>query len=108
MLTDVDLKKIMQTLDDFQTRHATINSSIEDAYRIGNQLQSFIEKQIIIDYHLMGKQETLEKEYPHLIPKAKKFIGFERYFDLSAHPFGVPLDPDHPTFDNLIKKQKAI
>lgn len=50
----------MGTLDEFQTRHATIQNSIEDAYRVGNQLQSFIEKQVIIDYNLMGKQELLE------------------------------------------------
>lgn len=44
----------MQTLDEFQTRHATITESIEDTYRIGNKLMDFIEKQIIIDYHLKG------------------------------------------------------
>lgn len=60
----------MQTLDEFQTRHATITDSINDTYMIGNKLLDFIEKQIIIDYHLMGKQEKLEKNYPNLIKKA--------------------------------------
>lgn len=74
----------MQTVDEFQTRHATITDSIESAYRIGNKLQSFIERQIIIDYFLMGKSEKLEKKYPHLVPIAKKFLGFQDYFELSS------------------------
>ena len=88
----------MQKVDEFQTRHATINESITSTYRIGNQLQSFIEKQIIIDYHIMGKQEKLETDYPHLIKKAKKFLGFESYFELKSQPSGVPLDNQHPLF----------
>jgi hypothetical protein len=60
----------MHTLDEFQTRHATINESIENTYRIGNKLLSYIEKQIIIDYHLMGKQDKLIKQYPELKKKA--------------------------------------
>lgn len=68
----------------------------------------FIEKQIIIDYHLMGKQELLEKQYPHLIPKAKKFLGFECFFDLSSQPFGLQLTPANPHFNEIMKKHKEI
>jgi len=64
------LQKIMQTLDEFQTRHATITDSIENTYRIGNKLLDFLEKQIIIDYFLMGKNEILEKQFPQLTKKA--------------------------------------
>jgi hypothetical protein len=60
----------MQTLDEFQTRHATITDSIENTYRIGNKLLDFLEKQIIIDYFLMGKNEILEKQFPQLTKKA--------------------------------------
>lgn len=92
ILTDEDLYNIMHSLDEFQTRHATITESIQETYRIGNKLMDFIEKQIIIDYHLMGKQEKLEKEYPNLVHKAKKLLGHEMFFDLSSHPYGMPLD----------------
>lgn len=54
-MNDGDLKKTMQVLDEFKTRHATITQSIEETYRIGNRLLDFLEKQIIIDYHLRGE-----------------------------------------------------
>jgi len=98
----------MQVLDEFHTRHATINQSINDTYRIGNKLLEFIEKQVIIDYHLMGKQEKLEKEYPELVKKAQKFLGFETFYELSSQPYGLPMDSSHPEFHKLIKLQKVI
>ena len=55
MFSAEDLDKVMDALDEFHTRHKTIEEDIEASYRIGNHLQSFIEKQVIIDYHLMGK-----------------------------------------------------
>ena len=84
LLNDQDLKKTMQVLDEFKTRHATITQSIEETYRIGNRLLDFLEKQIIIDYHFRGEQENLLKEFPHLADKAKKFLGFELFFELSV------------------------
>ena len=44
LLTDEDLKKTMQVLDEFKTRHATITQSIGETYRIGNRLLDFLEK----------------------------------------------------------------
>lgn len=44
MFTKEDVEKVMDTLDEFQTRHSTIEDSIEASYMIGNQLRSFIER----------------------------------------------------------------
>jgi len=38
-------------------------------------LLDYVEKQVIIDYHLKGQQEKMEKEYPKLAKKAKKWFG---------------------------------
>lgn len=108
MFNDEDLERVMDTLDEFKQRHKTIQDSIEDAYRIGNQLQGFVEKQIIIDYHLMGKQDILEKKYPELMKQAKKFLGYEAFYELQSWPFGVPLEPSHDLYKVLIKKQQLI
>ena len=108
LLTDEDLKKTMQVLDEFKTRHATITQSIEETYRIGNRLLDFLEKQIIIDYHLRGDQEKLLAEFPHLTDKAKKFLGFELFFELSVQPDGIPLSNVDPKYQDLMKKQKMI
>lgn len=108
LLTDEDLKKTMQVLDEFKTRHATITQSIEETYRIGNRLLDFLEKQIIIDYHLRGEQENLISEFPHLSDKAKKFLGFELFFELSVQPDGIPMSNSDPNYSELMKKQKII
>lgn len=44
LLTDEDLERTMQVLDEFKTRHATITQSIEETYRIGNRLLDYLEK----------------------------------------------------------------
>ena len=44
----------------------------------------YLEKQIIIDYHLRGEQTELEKEHPDIAEKAKKYLGFEFYYELST------------------------
>jgi len=108
LLTDDDLKKTMQVLDEFKTRHATITQSIEETYRIGNRLLDFLEKQIIIDYHLRGDQDKLIAEFPHLADKAKKFLGFELFFELSVQPDGIPMSASDPNYAALMKKQKMI
>lgn len=54
-MDDSDLKRMKHVVDEFKTRHATITNSIENTYFIGNKLLDYIEKQIIIDYHLKGK-----------------------------------------------------
>jgi hypothetical protein len=74
---------MMDVVNDFRTRHSTITDSINDAYRIGNQLLDYVEKQVIIDYHLKGQQGKMEEREPKLVPKAKKWMGMQMYFDLS-------------------------
>ena len=65
----------MHVVDEFKTRHTTITDSINDTYRIGNKLLDYVEKQVIIDFHLKGKQAYMEEKYPKLTEKAKKFLG---------------------------------
>ncbi len=42
-------------LDEFETRHKTLSDKIEQTYRVGNLMLDYLEKQIIIDYHLRGE-----------------------------------------------------
>jgi len=58
-------------LDEFETRHKTMSDKIEHTYRIGNLMLDFLEKQIILDYHLRGEQADLEKEHPELAELGK-------------------------------------
>lgn len=44
----------------------------------------YLEKQIIIDYHLRGEQAEMEKNHTELAEKAKKYLGFELYYELSG------------------------
>ena len=57
-------------------------------------MMDYLEKQIIIDYHLRGEQAELEKEHPEIAEKAKKYLGFEFYYELSTQEAGKPLDPE--------------
>jgi hypothetical protein len=38
---------------------------------------------MILSYHFRGEQDVFEKDFPGLVDKAKKFIGFELYYALS-------------------------
>ena len=84
-LNDEDMRMMIDVHEDFLTRHTTIKTSINDTYRIGNQLLDYVEKQMIIDYHLRGDQSRLEEEFPDIAKKAKKFLGYETYFELSLN-----------------------
>lgn len=60
---------------------------------------------MIIDYHLRGDQRRLEKEFPEIAKKAKHYLGYEVYFELSlTQVAGVPMDPSDPLHDVLMKK----
>jgi len=52
----------------------------------------------------------LEKEYPHLAEKAKKWLGYEFYYDLSvATHHGEPLYITHyDHYKVIMKKQDEI
>ena len=79
-----DLVLYTMILDEFQTRHQTLSDKINETYKIGNFMLDYLEKQIIIDYHLRGEQTELEKEHPDLAEKAKKYRGCEFYYELST------------------------
>lgn len=75
-------------MDEFETRHKTLSDKIEHTYTIGNLVKDYLEKQIILDYHLRGQQNILEKEHKELAEKAKKYLGHTLYYDLAKqeHP----------------------
>ena len=110
LMTDNDLKKTIHLIEDFKKRHQTITESIGETYKIGNRLLTYLQKQIIIDYHLRGEQDILEKEHPNLADIAKKWLGHEFYYDLSvATAHGEPLFITHyDHFQTLMKKQDEI
>lgn len=49
---------------------------------------------------MRGEQAELEKEHPEVAEKAKKYLGFELYYELSNK--NKPLEPESPEFKNLI------
>lgn len=109
------MTKLITSVDEFKTRHATIKKNIAETYRIGNRLLDFLEKQVIIDYHLRGESEKLTADFPDLAEKAKKFLGYELYTDLAvkqstdgANKHYVPLDSSDPHFQQLLAKQQDI
>ena len=42
-------------MDEFKTRHKTLSDEIEATYKIGNFMLDYLEKQMILDYHLRGE-----------------------------------------------------
>lgn len=44
----------------------------------------------------------MEKEHPDLAEKAKKYLGFELYYELTKES-GKPLAKDNPFFEPLMK-----
>jgi hypothetical protein len=114
LFNDQDLVKTMTRVDEFTTRHATIKDNIAATYRIGNRLLDYLEKQVIIDFHLKGEHERLDKEYPELADKAKKFLGYEIYTELAVKQSGgkegvyVPMEPTDHLFKVLLDKQADI
>jgi hypothetical protein len=90
-------------LDEFETRHKTMSDKIEHTYRIGNLMLDFLEKQIILDYHLRGEQADLEKEHAELAELGKTYLGYELYYEFSSLPAGKPLEQDDPVYKKLIR-----
>jgi hypothetical protein len=43
-LRDEEMRMMLAVHEDFLTRHTTIKNSINDTYRIGNQLLDYVEK----------------------------------------------------------------
>lgn len=105
MFTKNDLVLYTMLLEEFETRHKTLSDKIEETYRIGNLMLDYLEKQIILDYHLRGEQDELEKEHPELAEKAKKYLGFELYY--SQPEEGKPLK-DTSTFKSIMEKVEEL
>ena len=94
----------MHLVDEFKTRHSTINQSINETYNIGNKLLSYLEKQVIIDYLIQGKIKDLETRYPDLVKKAMRLVGFEMYYEIKVMETDEPLDTHHPWYIILMEK----
>ena len=65
------------------------------AYKMGNKMLTYLEKQIILDFHFRGDQDIFELDYPHLKEKAIKYFGAVLYYDLSPKT-GTPLKKEDP------------
>jgi len=74
-----ELHNHYKALDEFKTRHRSINERIHETKYLGNKLQDYFEKQRILDFHLRGDQVSFEAEYPELVEKARKFLGGQIY-----------------------------
>jgi len=72
-------------------------------------MSDYLEKQIILDYHFRGEQDSFEQDYEHLKQKAEKLLGYNTYFDLSPLT-GTPLTKeDQPElYAELMRIQKKI
>mmetsp|Transcript_22003 Transcript_22003/g.34162 ORF Transcript_22003/g.34162 Transcript_22003/m.34162 type:complete len:141 (+) Transcript_22003:1750-2172(+) len=108
---------MLHDVDEFRTRHTIISTDINETFKIGNRLLSFLEKQIIIDYLLRGELEKMEADFPHLKESALKFLGYETYCELAVKQstegivkkgIYVPLGPQDPMFKMLMEKQQRI
>jgi hypothetical protein len=73
-----------------------MSDKIEQTYRIGNCMLDYLEKQIILDYHLRGEQQDLEKDHPELAELSKKYLGYELYYELSSAAAAAPLNVESP------------
>ena len=112
LLTNSDLRRMIQDVEEFKVRHATISQDINETYKIGNRLLTYLEKQIIIDYLLRGELEKMEANFPHLKEQALNFLGHEMYYDLAVlqstegqrrKELYVPLGPLDPYFKVLME-----
>jgi len=63
---------------------------------------------MVLDYHLRGEQAILEKEHSELAEKAKKYLGYELYYELSAKAQGKPLDPDSDEFKKIVSMSDEL
>ena len=80
-----ELHSHYKALDEFKTRHASINERIHETSSIGNKLRDYFEDQLILDYHFRGDQKGFEDEHPELVEKARKFLGDDFYEELGIH-----------------------
>ena len=51
----------MESLDEFQTRHSTIEKRISETYLVGKKMIEYLEKQVILDFHFRGDQDQFEE-----------------------------------------------
>ena len=65
-------------------RHQTISDRIAETYKISNQMLGYLEKQIILDYHLRGEQSQFEEDHEDLKKKAQSMFGLELYYELGG------------------------
>ena len=99
----------MESLDEFQTRHSTIEKRISETYLVGKKMVEYLQKQVILDFHLRGDQDQFVEQYPELKQKAMKLLGYDFYFELSAL-VGTPLTEEkHPLqYDKIMAIQKKL
>jgi hypothetical protein len=99
--------EIHQTaLEEFKLRHNALSEKIMNTYKIGNKILDFIEKQIIVDYHLRGEQQELFAENPKLEKVAKRLLGYEDFYAFASAPKGIA--KDDPKYQRLLEMAKNL
>ncbi len=58
---------------------------------------------MILDFHLRGEQAILEEDHPELAEKAKRYLGFELYYEMSKFN-KKPMTEDMQEFKILMTK----
>ena len=68
----------------------------------------YLEKQIILDYHLRGEQAQFEVDHEDLKEKAQTMFGLELYYELGARIGPVQEAKQPELFAKLMGIQKKI
>jgi alpha-ketoglutarate-dependent taurine dioxygenase len=45
----------VNSINEFQSLHNSVNSRIEETYLISNKLHDYLEKRMVLDYHFRGE-----------------------------------------------------
>lgn len=101
-----DLDNYAQLLGKLRERFTQLNNEIEDTFRVGNEIDEYIENRIIIQYFLEWKLDEFEKKYPSLVDRAKVQFGSEFYYSIPNDK--LQLMNNHKIFAKIIERRAEI
>ena len=101
-----DLDNYAQLLGKLRTRFNEFNNEIEDTFRIGSEIDEYIENTIIIHYLMEWKLKDFEKEHPSLVEKAKEIFGNEFYYSIPDNK--EKLKSDQKMFNKIEERKNEI
>lgn len=65
-------------------------------------MQDYLQKQIILDFHFRGEQDTLEEKFPELKETARELLGYDNYYNLASMAGNAP-EADSEEFKLLLE-----